>query len=417
MTGRALPLLCGLLAVAAGCRGRPVAADAASELPRLIDSLMPSVERATGLHFLRTPSSAVRSRAQVRMYVLHKLEEELPPRKVRGLQTAYRLFGLLPDSVELRALMLDLFTEQIAGYYEPDSTTLFMVAGADPTQVRLVLAHELVHALQDQYTPLDSIMRQRDDNDRLTAAQAILEGQATLAGLQVMVPDQKVVAMPEFWETFREQIKQQQSGMPVFRKAPRIVREGLIFPYLAGADFMRWWAGSEHRDTVPFGRLMPTSTEQVLHPWRYGRGDQPVDVRFREVADSTVIYDDVLGEFEIRVLMADLSGAAEITTAISLGWGGDRYRVYDSPDGPALVWYTAWDDSASAIRFRTGPADGLAKRRRLGYRLEVTPLALDGKPGIRVIIAPSRWSRWKTPPLAEVTAPGSDSASKASAKQ
>ena len=44
-----------------------------------------------------------------------------------------------------------------------------------------MLAHELVHALQHQYIPLDSIMRQPGDNDRLAAAQAILEGQATLA--------------------------------------------------------------------------------------------------------------------------------------------------------------------------------------------------------------------------------------------
>ncbi len=77
---------------------------------------------------------------------------------MRGLETTYRLFGLLPDTLQLRALLLDLYTEQVAGYYDPDSATLFAVADADPAQLRLVLAHEMIHALQGQYLPLDSIL-------------------------------------------------------------------------------------------------------------------------------------------------------------------------------------------------------------------------------------------------------------------
>lgn len=391
-------LVLGLL----DCRGRPVSTVASSDLTRLVDSLMPAVEQAAGLRFKRHPRAEVRTREQVRTYVRHQLDVELPPAKVLGLESAYRLLGLLPDTLELRRLMLDLFTEQIAGYYEPDSTTLFAVAGADPGQLRVVLAHELVHALQDQYAPLDSLYHQPVDNDHLTAAQAIFEGQATLVGLQVMVPTQNVTAMPEFWETFREQIRQQQSSMPVFKEAPRIIREGLVFPYLSGADFMRWWAGSEHRDTVPFGRLLPQSTEQVLHPSRYGRGDQPLIVHFKQAGDSATTYEDVLGEFEIRILTAELTGTPEVTTAVPIGWGGDRFRVQNGKGGAALVWYTAWDDSASADQFKNHTAALLARHRKLGYRLEIDPLLLGGHPSIRIILAPSAWNGWAHPPEAEI---------------
>jgi hypothetical protein len=393
-----------VLILLAACRGRPVDTSANGSLNRLVDSLTPAVERAAGLKFKRLPHAEIRTREQVRTYVLHQLEEALPVDKVQGLQTAYRLLGLLPDTLELRRLMLDLFTEQIAGYYEPDSTTLFAVAGADPTQLRVVLAHELVHALQDQYTSLDTLLHHPRDNDHLTAAQAILEGQATLVGLQVMVPAQNVTAMPEFWETFREQIRQQQSTMPVFKQAPRVIREGLVFPYLAGADFMRWWAGSEHRDTVPFGRLLPLSTEQVLHPSRYGVGDLPLLIRFRQPGESASTYEDVLGEFEIRILTAELSSAPEVTTAIPIGWGGDRFRVDLGHGGPALIWYSAWDDSASAEQFRLHTANLLARRRRLGYRMEVAALSLNGHPAVRILLAPSAWPGWAHPPEAEVVA-------------
>ena len=391
-----------LVAGGIACRGRPPAdANGAEAVARLVDSLTPAVEKAVGLKFTHKPMSAVRSRDQVRAYVLHKLDEELPTAKARGLQAAYRLLGMFPDSLELRPLLLDLYTEQIVGFYEPDSSTLFVAANADPKFLTVVVAHELVHALQHQYIPLDSIMRQTNDNDRLAAATAILEGQATLGGLQVMVPEQNLYAMPEFWETYRDNLRAQQASMPVFSKAPRILRESVVFPYLAGADFLRWWAGSELRDTMPFGSRMPTSTEQVLHPYRYGRGDVPVTLAFDQPNDGA-LYEDVFGEFDIRVLNAELSKTAEVTTPIAIGWGGDRFRVYDTPDGAALVWYTVWDDQPSRIRFVTSTVERLQKKRPLGYRLETTQPTIDGKPGVRLVLAPVRWTGWDNLPTVHV---------------
>src|SRR4029079_16310799 len=133
-------------------------------------------------------------------------------------------------------------------------------AGADRAQLRLVLAHEMVHAHQGQYLPLDSILKSAANNDRLTAAQAVLEVQATLASIQVLAPGQDLTKMPEFWQLYRDQIREQQSAMPVFARAPLVVREALIFPYLDGAEFMWWWTTQGPKDTMPFGPRMPVST-------------------------------------------------------------------------------------------------------------------------------------------------------------
>jgi hypothetical protein len=400
---RILHSLLLLLAGALACRGRPPAGPA-EELARLVDSMAPAVEKAAGLKFKVPPRSAVRSRDQVRAYVLHKLDEELPGEKTRGLQTTYRLLGLLPDTLDLRTLLLDLYAEQIVGFYEPDSTTLFVVANSDPALLRLTISHELVHALQHQYVPLDSILRQTGDNDRLMAAQSVLEGQAVLVGMQVIVPDQNLFAMPEFWESYREQLRAQQTRMPVYSKAPRIIRESIIFPYLAGADFLRWWEGSELRDTIPYGPRMPVSTEQILHPYRYGRGDQPITLRFT-APEQHVLFEDVMGEFDLRVLAADLAHTgptAEITTPQALGWGGDRFRVYETPAGPAMVWYIVWDDPASRFRFLNTTGQRLEARRRLGYRLETTSVELGERPAVRIVIAPDRWTGWKQPAPVEI---------------
>ncbi len=385
------------------CRGEArqgLQASGDADLARLVDSLRAPVEQSTGLRFTAPPRSAMRSRDAVRAYLLAKLDEELPPARLRGLETAYRLFGLLSDTIQLRPLLLDLYTEQVAGFYDPDSAMLFGVEGADRTQLRLVLAHELIHALQGQHLPLDSILDARENNDRLAAAQAILEGQATLASLDVLAPGQHIAQNPQFWELYRDQVRQQQSSMPVFRRAPLVLREALIFPYLQGAEFMHWWR-TERQEGLPYGSRMPVSTEQILHPARYSSGDTPVPLTF--AADTGVLYEDVLGEAEIRVILASLAGSDEVQTVMPIGWGGDRYRLYGSPGGEALVWYVVWDDARAAERFQRS-ATGLRGAGRPGYRATLDSLTLGGRAATRFVFAPEGWARWDRLPEATVAA-------------
>ena len=398
MRARAL-LGATILILIAGCRGTAPAKPGVEAVERLVDSLQAPVQRAAGLDFKQRPRVALRTREQVRAYLIRKLDEQLPPAKLRGLETAYKLFGLLPDTLELRSLLLDLYTEQVAGYYDPDSSTLFAVGDADPSQLRLVLAHEMIHALQGQYIPLDSILYEPSNNDRLTAAQAVLEGQATLASIQVLASGQDVTSSPEFWDLYRQQVRQQQSSMPVFAKAPLIVREALIFPYLAGAEFMQWWRTSQLKDTVPYGPRMPVSTEQILYPDRYLR-DVPVALSFTGPPER--IYEDVLGESEIRVLMAHLSGRSEVRAGTPSGWAGDRYRVVATPAGAALIWYLAWDDKRSAERFTWGYGGKLRQTSREGYRTLLESLELEGKPVMRYVLAPIQWEGWGDVPMVRI---------------
>jgi hypothetical protein len=402
VTVRALAV--AVLAAAAGiaCRGTPPGSQSAAGL---VDSLVPAVERAAGMRFRTPPRVAMRSRAQVRAYLSAKLDDELPAARAAGMETAYQLFGLLPDSVHLRPLLLDLLSEQVIGYYDADSAMLFGVAGSPRDQLRLVMAHEMVHALQGQYLPLDSIFHDLRSNDRLTAAQAVLEGQATVASIGIYSPDTGRTAGDDFWSLYGDQVREQQAAMPVFSRAPLVVREGLIFPYVAGAEFMHWWAtASGHADTLPYGPRMPASTEQVLHPDRYARGDAPLDV----VIDTggIVLHEDVLGEMETRVLLAVSRGSNRPDELPAVGWGGDRYRVITTPEGPALVWYIVFDDEASADRFVRLAAGGLGRASRPGYRASLDRVTVGGKPAVRHVVAPASWTGWSRVPAASLREPG-----------
>jgi hypothetical protein len=388
-----------VVALSLGCRSRAQAVQGEAELKDMVHRMMPVVAQATGLQFKREPLVLRRTRAQVRDYVIHKFDEDLPPAELGGLQSALRLFGLIPDSLELRPTMIDLLTEQIAGYYDPDSNALFIPADIEPFQLRIVVSHELVHALQDQYVRLDSIITQRHVNDRRSAAQAVLEGQATVAQIPVLMPEQKPDTFPLgwFWKQ-RAAMAAQQAQMKEFARAPLWLREGLVFPYLGGADFIVWF---RHKY---FGRSvldsMPRSTEQILHPERYASHDEPTDVIFAPAEADTVQWEDNLGEFETRLLFQQLLGSESEAATVATGWDGDRYQVL-GPESDALVWYSVWDDAAAAGRFAEGLRRAWAKRRSAGRtarRSEINQLTISARPVVRVVDAPAAWKGWRAVP-------------------
>ena len=393
-----------------GCEQRAREVQSEAELKQAVLQMIPAVERATRLRFRQRPVVLRRSRAQVRDYVIHKFDDDLPPAELDGAQAAYRLFGLIPDSLDLRRTMVDLLTEQVAGYFDPDSNALYIPTDIDPSQARLVISHELVHALQHQYLNLDSLVELKRQNDRRSAAQAILEGQATLAQILVLMPEQKIESLPNFWD-LRTALGGQQDQMKVFGSAPLWLRESLIFPYLGGAEFVRWF-DQEYPGKQPYGVLMPISTEQILHPARYQAGDRPDALLFEPRPSSdTVRYEDGLGEFEIRLLLQQHLGDDSAAAIAAAGWDGDRYRVlgHRSAGGAgadALVWYTLWDDKAAAARFMHGLVRAWAKRRSGGStarRSEIKQLLVSAVPVVRLVDAPVSWAGWKRVPTIRVT--------------
>ena len=395
---RALGPAVAALVSLAGCRGERPGANA-DPVGQLVDSLAPVVEQTVGLPFKTPPRYAIRSRAEVGAYLATKLDEELPPARLGALRDVYRLLGLVSDTLDLKPLLVALYQEQVAGFFDPDSSMLFILEGSDVAspQFKFVLAHEMVHALQSDYLPLDSIMHQRWDTDRLAAAQAVLEGQATLASMQMMAPEQDMLGDDAIWETFREQLTAARGSMKVFAQTPRILQEGLIFPYLSGAEFVRWYERSYPDSGPPYGSAVPVSTEQVLHPARYAAHDAPVAVMVDTVGAGPG-ESDVIGDLGIAVLGADLANAEVVSTTVPIGWAGDRYRLYQTPDGPALVWLIAWDDQRAADRFLAGRGARLAALPRAGYRTSVEPRPVAGHPGVRVMIAPVGWTGWASLP-------------------
>ena len=65
---------------------------------------------------------------------------------------------MIPLDADYGALIVDVLTEQIAGYYDPEDEKLYIAKNrpaCDAGGADMVLAHEIDHALQDQHFDLE----------------------------------------------------------------------------------------------------------------------------------------------------------------------------------------------------------------------------------------------------------------------
>jgi hypothetical protein len=338
-----------LAVLATGCRG-----EAAGEGPyaREVADAIPRIEAATGLKFKSPPKVEARSRAEVHAFLLKQFDQTNAARSLAGEEAALKLFGMIPESLDLRNFLVKVLDEQIVGFYDPAVKTLYVVKGADERVVGITIAHELIHALQDQYVNLDSIQKATGDNDRAAAAQAVIEGQATFEQMSIMAGGPQNIALRVGGrDAMREMIREKMSAMPVMATAPMVIQESLLFPYLSGADFVQRFR--EQRGAANPLASLPRSTEQVLHTGAYfaARPDEPSTITLPSPSGATNVFENDLGEFGTRLFLYQHLGDQAIAARAAAGWDGDRYMVVANGAARGIVWASVWDTPLEAAEF------------------------------------------------------------------
>jgi len=344
-------LLALVAAVAVACPSRDKIT-AQGPYAREVAEAIPKIEKVTGLKFKKQPVLERRTKEQVHQFLLKQFEDERSQADLSAQQILLRRLGLVPEDFDLRGLMLDLYTEQIAGFYDPETKVLYVVDGAKPEEVGFLVEHELVHALQDQYTNLDSLLHIKGDDDRVLAAQSVMEGQATLVPIQSMLGP--AASLPGGWEKVRELIRENQGSMPKFAAAPQILQETLLFPYLSGAEFMRRYQDQGHTG-MPLGPDMPVSSTQIMHAYAYfgAHRSRPAAITLPAPQGATSTYQNDIGEFETRVFLFQHLKDQNTSVLAADGWAGDRYMTLHSPHGDGIAWVTVWRSAVDAGEFRT----------------------------------------------------------------
>ncbi len=401
-------------AVAAGCGngaaagrlgpGGPGETVQDTALRRLAGELLPAAEAHAGLPARGPVRLASRSRSELEAFLIDEMSRQLPPDRIEAVVRTYARLGLVPDSLDLEPLLRSLLLEQVVGYYDPARDTLYVLDRVDESLIEPVLLHEMVHALQDQYMDLDSLMRSNlHANDRGTAAQAAMEGHATFAMFEWQMArltgtEADLTELPGLESLLGDDpLAAAGLDMPVLTEAPAVIRESLLFPYLGGLLFVqRLWSGDAGR-IPPLGDRMPTSTEQVLHPERFADGavDHPTDVVFASEPPGpwAEILTDGLGELETRLLLREFLPDREGADRAAAGWDGDRYRLLDGPPGEVFVWATVWDSDVDAAQFEEAVAEALRLRYggepgAMGRSVRVRREETQGRPTVTILDLP-----------------------------
>ncbi len=316
-----------------------------------LDRLAQEVNTLRGLSLTGKAEREFMSREQLRTYLEQHLAEEYPKEEAEADAMLMALLGLLEPGTDLYHLLLDLYTEQIAGFYDPKAGRMYLIAEALGPMEKLIFVHEYVHALQDRLFGLgDQLDALKKEDDRTLALEALAEGDATLLMQQYLLAHMAELMTPD--------LLNQVYGLetPRFDAAPYAVRQQLLFPYEAGLAFV-WtlydagdWAGVDAAWKDP-----PRSTEQILHPERYP-DDVPRIVTIPPLTttlgeDWHLRDQDTLGEFMLRLHLEAYLSRAEVDRAAT-GWGGDRYALYVREDGETcLAIVLLWDDTNEAGEF------------------------------------------------------------------
>jgi hypothetical protein len=368
-------------------------------LQRLAGELLPSAELHSGLPARAPIRLARRSREDLEAFLSAELGRQLPEARMEAIVRTYARLGLVPDTIDLGPLLRSLLLEQVVGYYDPARDTLYVVDRVADIDVEPVLVHEIVHALQDQYVDLDSLMQANlEANDRGTAAQSALEGHATFAMLewqleQLTGTDADLTDLPGLKGLLGDDpLAAAGIGMPVLNAIPAVIRESLLFPYLGGVVFVQEYWQSVGR-VPPLGTRMPVSTEQVIHPQKFLEGsiDAPTKVRFEHgvPAGWALVYSDDLGELETRIFLREFLPERDAADGAAAGWDGDRFRLLDGPDGEVFIWGTVWDSDRDALEFEREVRRAFVERyggdpEALGRQLRVVRGSSGRRPSVVV---------------------------------
>ncbi|WP_276254827.1 Hvo_1808 family surface protein [Halomontanus rarus] len=270
-----------------------------------------------------------------------------------------------------------LYTDVVGGFYDPETDEIVVVSDTpeSPELDELVLAHELEHALQDQYFDLQSF--ERATRDQATAQEGLIEGDANT------IETEYEQRCGEQWDCLPP-AQTPEGSQPD-------LNWGIYFtifqPYDDGPDYVEYLRQQGGWDAVDDAfENPPASTSDMMYPeedrepanitiedrssdrWeRLETEDGPDFASFGEGAMATMLAAGAFGESQQSVVSAEefltfnaAGGIDDIqySQPYTDGWNGDKLVTYttdaETVDESAYVWRSEWTSEGDAAAFVDG---------------------------------------------------------------
>jgi hypothetical protein len=321
--------------------GKPGAAD----FSVAADEVLEQMSQITGLALRGPVKKSLRSRDEIRAHVIQEMDEDKDTAERYAGARSAEAFGLLPKGFDLDSFMVDLLTEQIAGLYDPKAHEFYVADWIPIDDQRMVMAHELTHALEDQHFQIEAWAKAaRPNDDGELAREAVLEGNAMAAMVEYLLQG-RGRSLQDLPDIDPAMLIGDMTETPLLKKAPPFLKDALIFPYLDGLTFSAavlkptGWEGLSAIFAKP-----PASTQQIMHPALYTSGRVPAPISLPSMdralgADWAKLEENVMGEFGWKEVLKQFLDEPR-GKALSAAWDGDRYAVYEQKQSKRLLLIT-----------------------------------------------------------------------------
>jgi hypothetical protein len=370
-TLKVLPVLAYLFLVYATPTAQlGTAGQGAPDLLSQADAVFRQMSELTGLPIKAPLKKEIINKAEISKYMSATLHTDVTRQEMHIQEATLEAFGLVPPGFNLEKFLTGFYTEQAAGFYDPRRKTMFIADWVEPDMQRLVLAHELTHALQDQNFDLERFLKAvRSDDDASGARQAVVEGHATAAMIQETIAPMKLEDMPSLEPLMAPVIQHQFAEYPAFTHAPFFFRFQALFPYIEGMGFMQHGlqAGGWKRLNSLFDDP-PKTTKEIFDPEVYFEKQSLPKLSLAHPAalagmrGVNFLAENSMGELGYYALLGQLISEDEAKSVASR-WLADRYLLYErvaderstgltgGDNQYILVSQTRWSSPESALAF------------------------------------------------------------------
>lgn len=354
-----------MVAAPVGFQNEAPPSDSASRAKSLLssaDETLAEMSRITGLAIKAPLEKQIVSRPEIEKYLRENLHAEYSEEEIHAQEALLKALGLVSPEFDLEKFVINFYTEQAAGVYDPRRKVMLIADWLEPDLQRLVLAHELTHALQDQNFDITRFLHGvRSNQDATTARQSVAEGFATAAMMQSMMGGIDLSHMPSLEPLLAGLVGKQMEEFPAFTNAPFFFRLQALFPYTRGMTFVQ--AGLARGGWKKLSELFehpPSSTKEIFEPRFYFDGKTLPEISLprpqplERIAGLRLLEENVMGQLGYYSLLGQLISESEAKQAAP-GWLADRYILYEYEDAAparyALVARTRWASPESALAF------------------------------------------------------------------
>ncbi|GAC1645695.1 MAG: hypothetical protein NVS9B15_03400 [Acidobacteriaceae bacterium] len=345
-----------------------------------IDDVFQFASRDTGLPIKHPVKKKLADRDEVEKYVTRRMKDDKDTQRFERSEVVLKKFGLIPHDFDLRPFLVKLMREQVAGFYDAKTKTVYLLDWLDPEAQKPVMAHELTHALQDQNFNLEKWASEKERDkaekqgkynraigmDEISTAQtAMIEGQGmiTLVDYEMRGYGMSAEKNPDAVRSMAAGMEGDESSK-VLKSAPMMLRESLIFPYRDGMKFVGTVLSERGKDAAFHDMFMrpPTTSHEVMVPDEYMAKrtvpSVPLPDMKRILGNDYSEYDvGAMGQFDTELLLQQIS-TSKATARLVGEWNGGSYfaalKKSADPKQTAsinLLYVSKWQTPEAAAEF------------------------------------------------------------------